>query len=397
MTRDGQLRWAAVAVLVLSSGLNYLDRMVFSALMPTFRREFGSGGYDLGLLVAAFSLPYAIASPFMGMLIDRVGLKWGAALVVGLWSAVGMGTGLVTGFASLLIARALLGFAEAGGVPATGKGFAMYLEPRNRAIGTGLNQVGITLGTMAAPLLTEFVSGRFGWRAAFVAAGAIGFLWIPLWLWMAAIPPAVSVQTDRQRVSMREILTDRRYIALVAANILAMTVYSLWFTWMTDFLVAQFGLTQKDANVGFAWVPPVFATLGGLFGGWLAHRMISKGGEVVRTRIRISLGASVLVLATAVAPSAGSPGLAVAAICVSLFFVTCMSVNYYAIPLDLFGAGRAAFAISFLTGAYGLMQTVLAPQIGAWSDKQGWQPVCAAIAVLPFISALVLRAGFRKS
>ena len=31
---------------------------------------------------------------------------------------------------SLIVCRSLLGFAEAGGVPATGKGFAMYLPPK---------------------------------------------------------------------------------------------------------------------------------------------------------------------------------------------------------------------------------------------------------------------------
>jgi hypothetical protein len=88
--------------------------------------------------------------------------------------------------------------------------------------------------------------------------------------------------------------------------------------------------------------------------------------------------------------------MATAAVCVSLFAVTCMSVNYYAIPLDLFGASHAAFAVSFLTGVFGLMQAFLAPQIGGWSDAVGWTPVCFVIAVLPFTSVLVLRAAFGR-
>jgi hypothetical protein len=70
-------------------------------------------------------------------------------------------------------------------------------------------------------------------------------------------------------------------------------------------------------------------------------------------------------------------------------------VNYYSIPLDLFGAGRAAFAVSFLTGVFGLMQVFLSPQIGRWSDTAGWQPVCLTVAALPLLSALLLKAVFR--
>ena len=394
---ERQLRWVALSVLFLSSGLNYLDRMVLSALMPTLRQEFRISGENLGHLLAAFYLPYAFASPLMGLLIDRIGLRWGASLVVALWSAVGIGTGFVTGFASLLVARAMLGLAESGGIPATAKGAAVYLEPRDRALGSAVSQIGLTLGTVAAPLLTEFFSVRYGWRSAFVAAGTIGFVWIPVWLFASLRIRPVRVASDPVRVPYGDMLRDKRYLALLLANVLSMAVYGLWTSWVTYFLVTRYSISQADANLHYAWIPPIFATLGGLFGGWLAQGMISRGRHVIDTRLRIAGGASVFVLATALAPVSGTPLLATAAICLSLFSVTCLSVNYYSIPLDLFGADRAAFGVSFLTGVFGLMLFVLSPQIGRWSDQAGWQPVCTAVAVLPFVSVLVLRAAFRKS
>jgi hypothetical protein len=68
-----------------------------------------------------------------------------------------------------------------------------------------------------------------------------------------------------------------------------------------------------------------------------------------------------------------------------------MSVNVYAIPLDLFGAGRAALATSALTGAYGVMQTVISPLVGAAVDRYGFAPVCAVGSALPLAGAGVLR------
>ena len=375
---DRQLRWLAVCTLVLSSGLNYLDRNVLSALMPTLRSEFNISSEQLGLIITAFSIPYALASPVMGLFIDRIGLRWGATSVVGLWSLVGMATGFAGGLGSLIAYRALLGLTESGGIPVTGKGYATYLNERDRAFGNGIGQIGITVGTMAAPLLTEFVSPRWGWRSAFVISGVLGFLWIPLWLLVSSRAPAERVAAAASQASF-DILRDARYVALIVANLLAMTIYSLWFSWTTLFMVTRYGLTQKDANVAFAWIPPLFATVGGLLGGVIASRLIRSGGDVIPVRIRIALGASVLVLATAAAPLMERPELAIALICISLAAVTCLSVNYYSIPLDLFGARRAALAISFLTGAFGLMNAFLSPWIGRYSERHGWAPVCLAL------------------
>jgi ACS family hexuronate transporter-like MFS transporter len=393
---SAKLRWLAVVVLVLSSALNYLDRQVLAALMPTIQTEFGLSREDIGAVISAFSVVYALSSPLMGHFIDRAGLRTGAAVIVAIWSAVGMATGLVGSFVSLIVCRSLLGFAEAGGVPATGKGFAMYLPPEDRAAGAALSQVGLTIGSMGAPLLTEWMSALYGWRSAFLVSGALGFFWIPLWLSVSKKAPVLLDPHASGGGRVREMLRDRRYLALVVANILAMTIYSLWTNWTTVFLVSSYGLSRQDANLSYAWIPPIFATLGGLAGAWLANREIRSGADVITSRLRISLGASIFALTTALAPLAPDPVAAVVAICISFFATTCLSVNYYAIPLDLFGSVSAGFAVSLLTGVFGLMQAFLSPVIGGSSEKFGWQPVCVAIAALPLASALLLQVAFRK-
>src|SRR5690349_3385992 len=120
--------------------------MVLAALLPTIQTEFNLSREDVGTIFSAFSIIYALSSPLMGHMLDRIGLRKGTALIVALWSAVGMATGFAGTFIALLTCRALLGFAEAGGVPATGKGFAMYLHPEHQALGGALSQVGLTIG-----------------------------------------------------------------------------------------------------------------------------------------------------------------------------------------------------------------------------------------------------------
>jgi ACS family hexuronate transporter-like MFS transporter len=362
-------RWIAVAVMVLATSLGFLDRQVLAALAPVLKLEFHLTNEGYGWVLAAFSLAYALAALPMGLLVDRLGLNRGASLMVGLWSAAGVATGFVGGLGSLAACRAALGVAEAGGIPASGKAFASYLAPRERAMGTAVNQLGISLGMAGAPLVAGTLALRFGWRAAFVATGVLGFLWIPLWLaTVRRIPPRVTQPVAPAPV--RDLVRDRRLWGLAAANVLLMTVYSLWMNWTTLYLVTARGLSQVEANQRLAWIPPVFASLGGLFGGWLSMHWARAGLEVQAARMRTSLVGALFLLATAVIP---------------------WSANLYAMPLDLFGAARAGFAVSVLTFAYGLMQTVVSPLAGGLIDRFGFEPVCVGVAVLPLAAVGVLQ------
>jgi ACS family hexuronate transporter-like MFS transporter len=322
-------------------------------------------------------------------------LTRGACVIVGLWSLAGTSTGLVGSLGGLMLCRAALGFAEAGGIPANGKAGALYLEPQDRALGLGISQVGITLGSMAAPLMATWLSARSGWRSAFVVTGLLGFLWIPIWWWVAQKALPIHRPVTIAPVPWGRMMSG--LLGLVIANGLAMTVYSLWFGWSTLFLVNVFHVTEAEANLHYVWIPPIFATLGGLLGGWLAFHLIRRRIEPISARLLISLGAGVFVLSTAAAPLMPTPALATAAICLSLFAVTCLSVNYYTIPLDLFAPERAAFSVAALTGSYGLMQAFVSPLIGRWSIEFGWSTVCLALAALPLLSVGVLKLSLRRS
>jgi MFS transporter, ACS family, hexuronate transporter len=317
-------------------------------------------------------------------------LKLGASVAVAAWSLAGIATGFTSTLRGLVACRAALGVAEAGGIPGAGKSYALYLKPEERAIGAGLGQAGLSLGVILAPVLAEYLSGRYGWRAAFVVVGAMGFLWIPLWILVARRAPKVGEAPGIASTPRGEMLRDRRYWALLAANVLLMSVYSLWMNWTTQFLVSTYGLTQADTNYSFAWVPPLFAAAGGLFGGWLTMRW-SRRGDVVHVRLRVILLGCLLLLPVALLPWTPSPGLATGVISISYFFCLVASVNIYSLPLDLFGPARAAFAVSGLTAVYGLLQFGLSPVIGWVADHHGFAPVCLSVALLPLGGYGILR------
>lgn len=390
-----RLRWLAIAVFALANALNFMDRQILAALAPQLMSEFHISAAGYGDVILAFSLTYALAAPLAGLLIDRLGLPFGASIAVGIWSFAGMATGWTSSLFGLKITRGLLGLGESGGVPATGKASALYLPPKERAMGAAVFQVGLTLGAIAAPLLAETIARLYGWRMAFMLLGAFGFLWIPLWL---LISKRVPKQPEPARQApARAILQDRRYWALLAANVLLMSVYSLWVNWTTVFLVRAHHLPQHQANFQLAWIPPLFATAGGLFGGWLTMRWAGDKQDVTPARLRVILFGSLLLLLGALVPFMPTPGLATAFICLSFFACVASSVNIYALPLDLFGSGHAAFAVAGLTSVYGLLQGVFSSGVGRVVDHYGFTPVCIGVALLPITSWLVLHLTLRKA
>lgn len=378
-------RWIVLSVFVLSSTINYLDRQTLATLAPVLRSELGLSNTEYGWILSAFSITYAAGAPLAGLFIDRIGLYQGISLSIGVWSLAALSTGWVRGFGGLLLCRAFLGAAEAGGIPAAGKAIQQYLRPQERALGNSLNQAGVSLGLILAPPVATWLAVQYGWRTAFMATAGIGFLWIPLWRGIAEAAPPASPQACESHV-----LRDPRLWSFALANALSMVPYSLWTNWTTLHLVDVNQLSFVRA-AWFAWLPPLCGALGGVAGGSLSFRWMNAGMAALAARTRVCTLAAAGCLITAAIPWAPTTALAVLGISVSFFSVAAFSVNMYSMPLDVFPAARAAFAVSLLVSAYGAMQAIASPLIGAILDRYGYAPVCIAAAAMPLAAVAVLK------
>src|SRR5262249_52563601 len=147
-----------------------------------------------------------------------------------------------------------------------------YLRPSERALGHGMNQAGVSLGLILAPPVATWLAMRGNWRQAFIVTGALGLAWIPLWNWMARWSRAAAAPKLEKAAGL-SMLRDSRLWVFIFANALSMVVYSLWTNWTTLYLVDMHHLTVVQA-AWYAWVPPLFAALGGAAGGWLSLHWI---------------------------------------------------------------------------------------------------------------------------
>jgi MFS transporter, ACS family, hexuronate transporter len=390
-------RWVAISVFILASVLNYLDRQILATMVDIWRArpEFPFTDADYGLLLSVFSIAYAFSALFVGWFVDRVGLNRGAILAVAVWAVASFGTGASHSVRQLLLWRALLGVAEASAIVAVTKAVAMYLLPAERAVGQAMSQLGLSLGAGLAPAFAVYFAYRYSWHWSFYAAGILSLAWIPIWLATARVIPAIAPLQSATAASSFGLLRDPKLWALMVANMLGMTVYSLWSNWAPTYLVRVHHLTPPQAS-HYTWMVPISGYFGALLGGALSWRLVLSGHTPIAARKRACLISALFLLGTMAVPLAPTPAIATLGMSLSFFWVCAWSTNHYTLPIDLYGAGRAAFGGAALVFAYGVMQSIVSPALAAVIKNFGFGPVCFAFAICPIAGYLLVHVMIRN-
>ena len=175
-------RWIVCAVLFFGVTNNYMDRQIIGVLKTTLQKEFSWSEIDYSNLVFAFQTAYAVGMVAMGWLMDRVGTRIGYALAVCGWSLAAAGHSLAGALSHFAIARAALGFCEAGVFPGSIKTVAEWFPKKERALATGIFNAGTNVGAIITPLIVPWITYHWGWRWAFVIVGASGLLCLVAWM-----------------------------------------------------------------------------------------------------------------------------------------------------------------------------------------------------------------------
>ena len=151
-------------------------------LAPTLQRELQWSEADYGDIVSWFSFAYAFGFLIAGRMIDWIGVRRGLAAAVVAWSLAAIGHAFARTAAGFSFARAMLGLGESAIFPGSIKTVAEWFPQKERALATGIFNAGTNTGAILTPLLVPWITLRWGWQWAFIATGALGFVWLLLWL-----------------------------------------------------------------------------------------------------------------------------------------------------------------------------------------------------------------------
>jgi ACS family hexuronate transporter-like MFS transporter len=158
--------------MALCSWLSFVDRQVLNILAPTIIADTGLTPQDFTTATSFFFLTYTLGNPVWGSVLDRVGLRLGMLLAVGVWTAASMSHAAMASFAGFALARAVLGLGEGGTFPGGLRTAVETLPPNLRARGIALSFSGGTIGAVMMPLLDRSRFRRLEDRVQ--ATGALG-------------------------------------------------------------------------------------------------------------------------------------------------------------------------------------------------------------------------------
>lgn len=276
--RTGGYRWLVVALFWCAYFLNQADRQVLFSVFPLLQSELGLTNAQLGLMGSVFFWVYAVMVPAAGALGDVISRKKiiiGALLV---WSASTFGSGLVGGFAWLLVMRAVTGFGEAFYYPAATSIITDYHDGRTRATAMSVHQTSVYIGIIASGAIAGWIGQRFGWRPAFMAFGGAGLLFAAFLYGslrdpqrgqadFAAAGVAASLSLlERVQESFRRPTAILLALAFLGFNF----VNAAFQTWTPTLLYQKFHFTLAQAGFHATFYHYLGAFIGVLAGGRLA-------------------------------------------------------------------------------------------------------------------------------
>lgn len=299
-TAGDNVRWSVCALLFFATTINYFDRQILSLTKPILDQTLGWTNEQFGYVNAAFQGAYAVGLLLFGWIVDRYGVKIGYALSIAAWSLAAAGHGLVGTVAGFVVARVCLGLGEGGNFPSAIKAIALWHPKRERAFATTLFNAGANVGPILAPAIVPWIALRYGWQAAFVAAGVVGLLWLAFWLPLYRAPenqPRLGaaerayIESDREedhrehgrKASWSELLRCPQAWSFIVAKFLTDPVWWFFLIWLPDYFNATRGLDIKHSWAHLITIYSVITVLS-IFGGWITGHLASRGWSVTRAR-----------------------------------------------------------------------------------------------------------------
>jgi MFS family permease len=300
-------RWAILALLAIGAMIAFIDRTSISAAIaaPSFKAHFHLSDIGRGWVNSAFFWSYAIFQVPMGWVVDRYGVKWPYAVSFVLWCAAAALTSLMTVLAGLVVMRLIVGAAEAVVVPASYRWIRDNFREGESGTAVGLYMLGTKAGPAIGAPIAAWLITAYDWKMMFLLTGIVGLIWLVPWLLMVkndlpAVASADAPARPRGSVLSLGAIMASPMIWGTLINCFCYNYFTFYcMTWMPAYLVEQRGLSLERSGLYTFFS---FAGIGivALVAGWIADRMIERGGDpvVIRKAFVIAgfLGACTVVL-----------------------------------------------------------------------------------------------------
>jgi MFS family permease len=394
-----QYRRGWVALMLFSLTLiNYIDRTTLSFAIEPISQALGLSTVGKGYLFSSFLWTYTLCLIPMGWAVDRFGAKRVAGFGIGIWSLATACTGLASSYAVLLASRLVMGGGEASTNPAGAKVIRDWIPARERGVLNACFNSGAYAGPALCALAAGPVIGAFGWPVLFFLAGALGFIWLLIWLVMFNSPEAVSWLSEAER---QTILTQRSGGRVPDAGPnsglldllrgpslwgLALTigcnVYSqyLFLTWLPSYLRTTKGLDLTGSG-SYTAIPYSAAVFLGIAIGLLSDRLLKRQDVAAGGRRNLIACTMMMAAIILLVPLIDSLPILVGLLAVALTGVAATTSQIFTLTNDLLPNPRdIGIAMGFVIvggNIFGMLAPIVTGYVIAATGSYDWAFVIA--------------------
>ena len=397
------IRWWICALLFFATTINYIDRQVFAILAPQLQTEIGWSEIEYGYIVTAFQFSYAIGLLLVGKLIDFLGTKKGFILSIIVWSLAAMAHALARTPIGFGVARLALGIGESGNFPAAIKTISEWFPRKERALATGIFNSGSNIGAIVAPLLVPIIALNFGWQAAFIITGLLGFIWLFFWLRLMNSPedhPRINaaeldlIKADSEEnlekpTSIWKIIRTRKVWAIAIGKFLTDPIWWFFLYWLPKFLNTTYGLKLDKIGLPLI-VAYLIADVGSIGGGWLSSHFLKMGWSINAARKTTLLICAIMVVPIYWASGIDDLWTAVILIGLGMAAHTGWSANMYTLATDFFPKKDMGTVVGFIGMAGAVGGMLMASATGHLLEATGSYKILFVIAASMYGIALII-------
>lgn len=364
-------RWIVLGLIFFATCINYLDRQIIGLLKPILEKEFDWSETDFARIVMAFTAAYAIGLLVAGAWIDRIGTKLGYAITIVVWSIAGMLHAVARSVTGFVFARIGLGIGEAGNFPAGVKTVAEWFPKDERGLATGIFNAGTSVGVVMALFIVPMILNYAGWQEVFWITGALGFVWLILWIFLYDIPSRQKRITEEEYRLITEgqepeVLATTTSIkwsrlfrfpqtwAYITGKALIDPIFWFFLFWLPSYFSSTFSLDLKKPSLELMIIY-FSTTLGSIGGGYLSSYLIKSGWPVIKARKTVLLIFAFFELSIILAQFATQAWMAVALLSLAVAIHQAWATNIFTLASDMFPkeAVSSVVGIGGMAGAVG--------------------------------------------
>jgi len=390
------MRYHVLAFLCAAALIAYVQRLGFNVAVGAIGADLKLDKRQMGQIMSAWFLGYAIMQIPAGWLADRFGSRRILFILGIVWSIFTGMIGLAWDFYSLLGIWFAMGLAQAGIFPCAAKSIGQWFDDTKRSSALGLLGSSMALGSAIAPALTGLLVTHYRWPPVFVAYSLVGLAWAFLFFIKSPdTPPRINMSQPAAPPpkwtgkDWRSLFTSVPMILLCSQQFFRALGMAFFFTWFATYLqeTRKVNLAASGLMTGLIGLGAMAGgILGGFFSDWLFRR--TRNRRLSRQGIAV-VGLSLCSGMVLISGSIEDRNLALGVITIGAFSATFGGIAGYTVAVE-FGGKRVATVFSIMNTCGNIGAALFPIIVGSLINATGnWNLVLYLFAAVLALDAII--------